>query len=1078
MKEVVMKLKSNYWRIFSIFSLSLLALATAILLTGDRPQAGNSSAPSLKGEAAVQHLKRSGLYDSLQDAFTAARYQIREQPSSSLTQHRSYTAQNPNNRYSAFFEPDQMRIAMQRPNKADREETGMKLKALGYGEQLLSVVAGAITTDGNRIQIRREVWSRESGVASQITRYPDSGLQTPDSRFVEWYINKPAGLEQGFTLNAPPEAKGAGEQLRIEMEVTGDLRAELMPDAKSVALKRRDDSIALRYEGLVAFDAAGRDLPARMKAKGNRVWLEVDDEGAIYPLTIDPMFVQVQKLTPNFSDADDNNDRVGRSVAIEGNLAVVGAPGDGPLDQGLAYAFLLDNGVWTNNGVLSSGISEDFGFSVSISGNTVVVGDPDATFSGGDPNKGGAFVFVGPGPVWGLQQSIEINNSTGDRFGESVAVDGDRLVVGAPGFNFLGIDDTGQAFVFTRSGSTWALTQVLGFSVSANNAIGQSVDISGDTLVISSAGNFDSSLPGSALVFIFSGGSWGLEQQLVPSDSAAGDHFASGVALDGNTIAATADGGGYVFTRSGTTWSEQQKLTLSGSDLDGLRVALDQDTVVIGAPFTDGIKGKAFVFTRSGTTWTQSQTLTADDGTSFDFFGLSVAIDGNKIIIGAPEAGPGTAGPGAAYIFEASCAPTLSCPVNITTNTAPNQCSAVVNYSLPTVGGDCQNPDTPICTPPSGSVFSKGATQVNCSVSDSSGATANCSFTVTVSDTQAPQITCPASITMNTAAGQCSKAVAYNSPSVSDNCPGPFTTNCNPASGSTFNLGTTQVNCSVTDASGNQASCQFNVTILDAQPPNIICPANITINAEPGLCSAVVNFPLPEASDNCAALNDIECAPQPGSPFPVGTTTVGCAVKDPAGNSNSCAFTIKVIDNQPPQIICPPDQNVSIAQSICSSSGQSGVVNYQLPSVTDNCSGVTVTCTPPSGSVFSAGTTTVTCKAKDGSSNKATCSFTVTAFDVCLQDNSSPSKSILFVATGSQKGKYAFCCNGTVLTGTGTVKKQGCVYTLEHNPMDRRVMAKVDKATLKGNASLQYPAGVMLCTIIDTNITNSVSSCP
>jgi uncharacterized repeat protein (TIGR01451 family) len=168
-------------------------------------------------------------------------------------------------------------------------------------------------------------------------------------------------------------------------------------------------------------------------------------------------------------------------------------------------------------------------------------------------------------------------------------------------------------------------------------------------------------------------------------------------------------------------------------------------------------------------------------------------------------------------------APVITCPANITQSTDPNQCSAVVNYT--TTATDNCGSATVICNPPSGSAFPKGTTTVNCTATDTAGNTASCSFTVTVNDTQAPTITCPAMVTSVTPdIGGRSAVVTYPDPTASDNCPG-VTTACNPPSGSTFPTGCTTVTCTATDASNNTATCSFqvcvfNVCLQDDSNPN------------------------------------------------------------------------------------------------------------------------------------------------------------------------------------------------------------------------------------------------------------------
>ncbi|HWC75866.1 MAG TPA: hypothetical protein VG778_00295, partial [Blastocatellia bacterium] len=108
------------------------------------------------------------------------------------------------------------------------------------------------------------------------------------------------------------------------------------------------------------------------------------------------------------------------------------------------------------------------------------------------------------------------------------------------------------------------------------------------------------------------------------------------------------------------------------------------------------------------------------------------------------------------------------------------------------------------------------------------------------------------------------------------------------------------------------------------------------------------------------------------------------------------------------------------------------------------------------------------------SGNTASCSFSVIVFNVCLQDNSVPSRVVL---ANSLTGDYRFCCGATVFTGTGTVSVKGNIITIQHNSGNRRVLIKVDKSVKVGSASLQSPPGVMVCTITDTNITNNSCVC-
>jgi hypothetical protein len=160
-------------------------------------------------------------------------------------------------------------------------------------------------------------------------------------------------------------------------------------------------------------------------------------------------------------------------------------------------------------------------------------------------------------------------------------------------------------------------------------------------------------------------------------------------------------------------------------------------------------------------------------------------------------------------------APTIACPLNLTVPAAAGQCSATVSYAAPSVSDNCLGVSAPVCTPPSNSVFAKGTTTVNCTVKDAVNNQSACSFTVTVVDTQAPQIGCPANIITNTPnAGQTTLAVSFSAPVANDNC-GSVSVVCAPPSGTLFPRGVTTITCTATDATSNQTSCAFTVTVFD-----------------------------------------------------------------------------------------------------------------------------------------------------------------------------------------------------------------------------------------------------------------------
>ncbi|MCZ7684310.1 MAG: hypothetical protein M5U28_38260 [Sandaracinaceae bacterium] len=273
------------------------------------------------------------------------------------------------------------------------------------------------------------------------------------------------------------------------------------------------------------------------------------------------------------------------------------------------------------------------------------------------------------------QAKLEASDgATNDFFGTSVALDGDTALVGASYDDTSRGANAGSAYVFVRSGPTWTEQARLEASDgAAGDIFGASVALDGDTALVGAIGDDTSrgTNAGSAYVFVRSGPTWTEQARLEASDGATNDVFGASVALDGDSAlvgmrwddtARGADAGSaYVFVRSSTTWTEQAKLEASDGaayDYFGTSVALDGDTALVGADGDDtgrgGDAGSAYVFVRSGTTWTEQARLEASDGAVYDYFGVSVALDGDSALVGADrdDTGRGTDA-GSAYVFSA-----------------------------------------------------------------------------------------------------------------------------------------------------------------------------------------------------------------------------------------------------------------------------------------------------------------------------------------------------------------------------------------------------------------------------------------
>jgi hypothetical protein len=199
---------------------------------------------------------------------------------------------------------------------------------------------------------------------------------------------------------------------------------------------------------------------------------------------------------------------------------------------------------------------------------------------------------------------------------------------------------------------------------------------------------------------------------------------------------------------------------------------------------------------------------------------------------------------------------------------------------------------------------------------------------------------------------------------------GVLTPTCEPASGSTFPLGVTEVTCSVTDAEGAQATGSFTVTVVDTTPPELLLPASTTVEAT-GPDGAVVTYTA-AASDLVDGAITPLCAPESGTRFPLGVTTVTCVATDSHGNGSSGAFTIAVVDTTAPVLTLP--SNITTAAT-----GPGGAAVTYSASASDVVDGpITPECAPGSGTIFPIGVTTVTCTASDNAGNAAAGSFTIT----------------------------------------------------------------------------------------------------
>ena len=370
------------------------------------------------------------------------------------------------------------------------------------------------------------------------------------------------------------------------------------------------------------------------------------------------------KITAGDATAYDN---FGVSVSISGDTAIVGAPhGDSVGDwSGAAYIFVRDGTGWVQQAKLTpSDASEGdgFGVSVAISGEVAVVG----AWKNNDVGdaSGAVYIFVREGTGW-LQQArlVPSDASEGNGFGVSVAIDRDTAIVGAWRDDDAG-DASGAVYIFVRSGAAWKQqAKLTANDVTPYDNFGISTAISEDTAII---GTF---IVDSAYIFARDGTRWTQQARLAPGDDAVGNGFGESVSVSGNTAIVGApyddDGGGnsgaaYIFVCDGTDWTQQAKFIPSDvavGDWFASAVSISGNTAIVGA-WRDNdagdASGSAYIFVRSGTHWTQGAKFTASDAAMNDIFGQSVSISGDFAIVGAyADDHAGGDDSGSAYIYHA-----------------------------------------------------------------------------------------------------------------------------------------------------------------------------------------------------------------------------------------------------------------------------------------------------------------------------------------------------------------------------------------------------------------------------------------
>ncbi len=449
----------------------------------------------------------------------------------------------------------------------------------------------------------------------------------------EWYINTSTGVEQGFTLQKPPGNQGSRELIFL-VSINGDLKLHMDPFSKKIELYDSKYRKKLTYHKLKVVDSNGKVLDSRMEP-----W------------------------------SDDNTERKGILIAVDDTLA--------------HYPLIVDPEISTPKLLASDGsVSDEFGYSVSISGNTVVVGAENDDDNGSD--SGSAYIFrrnQGGTDHWGQVTKLTApDGAAEDYFGIAVTIAGDTVIVGAYGDDDNG-SFSGSAYIFEKDrGGTdnWGqVAKLTAYDATIGDAFGYGVSISEDTAVVGAYGDDDNgSFSGSAYIFERDQGgtdNWGQVAKLTASDGASNDSFGHSVSISEDTVVVgghqyhnNGAGAAYIYERDqgGTdNWGQVAKLnSVDGVDDDrfAISVYISGDTVVVGADGDDdhgSFSGSAYIYERNEggiNNWGGVAKLTAPDGDVNDYFGShkSVSISGDTVVIAADSDDDKGIDSGSAYIYE------------------------------------------------------------------------------------------------------------------------------------------------------------------------------------------------------------------------------------------------------------------------------------------------------------------------------------------------------------------------------------------------------------------------------------------
>lgn len=427
-----------------------------------------------------------------------------------------------------------------------------------------------------------------------------------------------------------------------KLEVSGNVKADTV---KPAALKLAPNA------------GSGKILTS--DAAGNAAWADPKTGGVGFGAWGGCDVTGVNEYNPVADDSVAASDFFGISESISGNFAIIGAYGDdigSNSNQGSASVYKYDGSNWIFFKKLTDAtgqVNDNFGFSVAISGNYAVVGSYGDDV-GANASQGSVSVYKFDGTDWIFMQRLtDPVGQASDEFGYSVSISGNYIAVGAISGDVGSNIDFGTVSIFRFDGSNWVFNQKLSDATGANgDEFGYAVSIFGNHLVVGA--HFDdvgaNANQGSASFFRL-GSNWTLVQKTTNAAGIAGALFGRSVSLAGNYALigepSNGPGIGNIYRYNGTNWVLMQSLTETGSDGFGIRVSVSENYILIGASSelvgSNSSQGAAYLYIRVGGMWQKVQRITDPAGSANTNFGLGVAIDGStkRFVVGAYKASPG-----------------------------------------------------------------------------------------------------------------------------------------------------------------------------------------------------------------------------------------------------------------------------------------------------------------------------------------------------------------------------------------------------------------------------------------------------